>query len=153
MSCDINYPLRTVKPFCYLIRFEPEQKVTIGFLYWLLDYFVFSGLISSCQLFDFLHVWGYRGAGYLMYYALVLDRPLEGTSYFQNYWRAYLTPTAQPPCSCSCVTCTFTLWNQSWKGVYSLYTVLIAQPLLHNTTLYLHVHNVLFWLLRMNFRR
>ena len=26
------------------IRFEPEQKVTIGFLYWLLDYFLFSKL-------------------------------------------------------------------------------------------------------------
>ena len=26
----------------YLIRFELEQKVTIGFLYWLVDYFLFS---------------------------------------------------------------------------------------------------------------
>ena len=29
--------------------------------------------------------------------------------------------------------------NQSWKGVHSLYIVLIAQSLLHNTTLYLYV--------------
>ena len=39
--------------FHYLIRFEPEQKVTIGFLYWLFDYFLFSSLIFSCQFFEF----------------------------------------------------------------------------------------------------
>ena len=30
------------------------------------------------------------------------------------------------PCSYGYVTCTDTLWNQSWKGVHSLYIVLIA---------------------------
>ena len=57
----------------YLIRFEPEQGVTVSFLYWLFDYFLFSSLIFSCKFFNFLHV---RGAGHPMYYGLVLDRPL-----------------------------------------------------------------------------
>ena len=39
----------------YLIRFEPEQGVTVSCLYWLFDYFIFSSLIffsaSSLNLF------------------------------------------------------------------------------------------------------
>ena len=57
----------------YLIRFEPEQGVTVSFLYWLFDYSLFYSLIFSCQFFEFLHV---RGAGHSMYYGLILDRPL-----------------------------------------------------------------------------
>ena len=63
--------------FRYLIRFEPETKVTISVLYWLLDYFLFSSLIFSCQFFEFLHVRGFKRAGHPMYYGLVLDHPLE----------------------------------------------------------------------------
>ena len=34
-----------------------------------------------------------------------------GASHFQNYWEAWLAPTAPPPCSYAYVTCTYTFWN------------------------------------------
>ena len=57
----------------YLIRFKPEQGVTVSFYLLTVRLFLFYSLIFSCQFFEFLHV---RGTGHLMYYRLVLDRPL-----------------------------------------------------------------------------
>ena len=41
---------------------------------------------------------------------------------------ACLVPTAPPSCSYAYVTCTYMLWNQSWKGVNSFYIVLFWSP-------------------------
>ena len=81
--------------------------------------------------------WGGGGVGNLWYWQII-GGAIGSTSHFQNYW-GLAWPLQLHPCSYAYVTCTCILWNQSWKSVHSLYIVLIAQPLIHNTTLYLHV--------------
>ena len=45
---------RTNSPLVrYLIRLEPEQGVTVSFLYWLFDYFLFSSLIFPVSSLNF----------------------------------------------------------------------------------------------------
>ena len=63
--------------FHYLIRFEPEQKVTI---FNFIDCSIISyspiSFIPASSLNFYIHVRGLRGAGHPMYYGLVLDRLL-----------------------------------------------------------------------------
>ena len=146
MICSINYPLRTSKTlranwvykqkmklvisflFRYLIKFEPEQTVTIGFLYWLLGYLLFFSLIFFMLILWTFTCYGLQGIDRLLvgpFGARTIFKIIGGGG--EGEGGVCLTPTAPPPSSYASVTCTYMLWIQPWNGVYSLYIVLIAQ--------------------------